>query len=126
MNRVIRIGYDKAPIEASQIALGNSHPYTIEAINNGVNALIGEVRYDEALRLAKCALQIVEGKHGKNTRNTQLQREKIVVIESIAAWHPMFVRWSSINLGMYHLKRTWVPLSTSNLRPSNPSLYISR
>jgi tetratricopeptide (TPR) repeat protein len=105
VNRQIQLGFEKAPIETSQITLGNSHPYTIEAINRGVEALAGATRYDEAVKLAKCAVEIVEKRSGKESHDAETQRKKLAGVRRTASLHWAFFRWGSWTLGPNEPKR---------------------
>jgi tetratricopeptide (TPR) repeat protein len=105
MSRRLRKGFDKAPIEAAQVTLGNSHPYTIEAMDRGIEALLGDVRFEEAIKLAQRALELVEGRSGSESREAQAQREKLVRIKRVAWWHWVFFRWGSWTPFMYEWKK---------------------
>lgn len=95
----------RASIESSQATLGNNHPYTLVCINRGIKALMGDTRYDEAIKLAECALQIVEDRSGADSDDAGFQRKRLKLCRQTAALHWAFFRWGSWDVGPYKLKR---------------------
>ncbi|KAI4659284.1 uncharacterized protein J4E78_005710 [Alternaria triticimaculans] len=90
-----QLWFYKEPIEVAQACLGNDHPYTIMAINRGIAALAGNLRYEEAVELAICAVDLVEKRSGKNSHAAEYQRYSLKQIQNTAYFHNLFLTWGS-------------------------------
>ncbi|KAI4694764.1 hypothetical protein J4E81_006364 [Alternaria sp. BMP 2799] len=97
-SRKFQMWFYKEPIEAAQAYLGNDHPYTIMAINRGVAALAGNLRYKEAIELAKCAVELVEKRSGKGSNAAEYQRGRLKLVQQSASLHGIFFTWGSWTL----------------------------
>ncbi|KAL1612049.1 hypothetical protein SLS60_000272 [Paraconiothyrium brasiliense] len=78
----MRPGFSRDRIEACQKGLGNSHPYTLDAVNEGIDFLVGEWRYDEAARLAQTALEIVLSREDSRPDDVSYQRNKLMFVRT--------------------------------------------
>ena len=104
-SRKLQMWFYKEPIEAAQAHLGNDHPYTIGAINRGILALAGHVRYEEAIELAKCAVDLVEKRSGKDSHDAKHQRERLREVQTAASWHKAFFTWGSWTVRSHEPRR---------------------
>jgi hypothetical protein len=85
-SRMIQLRFDKEHIEAAQAQFGNNHPYTISAIDRGINTLAGTLRYEEAITLAECAVNLVEKRSGKSSYEADLGNSNA---RSLKRFNPM-------------------------------------
>jgi tetratricopeptide (TPR) repeat protein len=91
----IQLWFDKKHIEAAQAQLGNDHPYTMSAIERGIDALLGTLKYEEAIKLAERAVDLVEKRSGKDSYEAEVQRRRLRGVQRTASLHNTFFTWGS-------------------------------